>query len=259
MRIRRLLANCFRYCAFHTTYVDVNDIVNSFASPAVSPELALTFAVNLELHNLWFVARGYLRDGGLLVNQADVNLIQNVIVGNVAGAGAGISWSVPSNTRGPYIVNNTVYGNMNNQSCEQFQGSALYIEGFDNQSVLANNLFVGFKGQNAVWCDSTFSQIPPIVQSNDAVSSGGSSFGDACAGATGKNGNLSINPQFVNPTRNNYRLKSTSPAIDKGNNAAPDLPSKDFAGNPRIVAGQCGGTKIIDMGTYEFQPQCGSK
>jgi hypothetical protein len=41
-------------------YVDMNDVVDSFASPAISPELAFTFGVNLEFYNLWFVTRAHL-------------------------------------------------------------------------------------------------------------------------------------------------------------------------------------------------------
>jgi hypothetical protein len=53
----------------------------------------------------------------------------------------------------------------------------------------------------------------------------------------------------------NLRLQATSPAIDAGDNSAPDLPKKDLAGKPRIVDGDGDGDTIIDMGAYEFQPQ----
>jgi hypothetical protein len=39
-----------------------------------------------------------------------------------------------------------------------------------------------------------------------------------------------------------------------GNNAASDLPSKDFVGNPRIVNGNGGTQAKVDMGAYEFIP-----
>jgi ASPM-SPD-2-Hydin domain-containing protein len=73
-----------------------------------------------------------------------------------------------------------------------------------------------------------------------------------CAGFSGIHGNISVNPEFVGT--NNFRLKDGSPAIDAGNNSAPDLPSKDFAGNPRIINGNGGTTAIVDMGAYEFVP-----
>jgi hypothetical protein len=63
---------------------------------------------------------------------------------------------------------------------------------------------------------------------------------------------LSVDPRFV--SLKNYRLKGGSPVVDVGTNSAPDLPSKDLGGNPRIVNGNDGSTAIVDMGAYEFIP-----
>ena len=48
-----------------------------------------------------------------------------------------------------------------------------------------------------------------------------------------------------------YRLLPGSPAIDAGNNAAPQIPAADLDGNPRIADGNGDGTARIDMGAYE--------
>ena len=50
------------------------------------------------------------------------------------------------------------------------------------------------------------------------------------------------------------RLQYGSPAIDAGNNRAPDLPTTDISGKPRLVNGNGGPTAIVDMGAYEFVP-----
>jgi hypothetical protein len=68
----------------------------------------------------------------------------------------------------------------------------------------------------------------------------------------GTNGNVSANPQFVDPTHQKYQLSATSPAIDIGTNSAPHLPKKDLAGKPRIVDGNGDGKAIVDAGAYEF-------
>jgi hypothetical protein len=82
--------------------------------------------------------------GGIsAVNQADANVVQNIISQNTAGAGAGIFWSVPSGTRGPFLVNNTIVDSTNTQTCLDCPGSALYMQGFFSQSLLVNNLFIG--------------------------------------------------------------------------------------------------------------------
>jgi ASPM-SPD-2-Hydin domain-containing protein len=55
-------------------------------------------------------------------------------------------------------------------------------------------------------------------------------------------------------TASNYQLKGGSPAIDAGSNSAPNLPTKDFVNNPRIINGNGSSTAIVDMGAYEFVP-----
>jgi hypothetical protein len=71
----------------------------------------------------------------------------------------------------------------------------------------------------------------------------------------GTNYNLTVNPLFVSPqnasaaptTGGNYRLQSTSPAINAGSNSYydPSITTKDLDGMDRIKGG------TIDMGAYE--------
>ena len=73
-------------------------------------------------------------------------------------------------------------------------------------------------------------------------------------------GNIDAAPKFINqvdpssaPTTNgNLRLKSDSPAIDKGDNTFITGVPTDLAGEPRIVDGDKNGTLIVDMGAYEY-------
>ncbi|MEL6270159.1 MAG: dockerin type I domain-containing protein [Chloroflexota bacterium] len=60
--------------------------------------------------------------------------------------------------------------------------------------------------------------------------------------------NLNVDPQFVNPGADNYRLSVGSPAINAGDNAATNDANltEDFAGTPRIVDG------TVDIGAFEF-------
>jgi Right handed beta helix region/Cep192 domain 4/HYDIN/CFA65/VesB-like, Ig-like domain/Abnormal spindle-like microcephaly-assoc'd, ASPM-SPD-2-Hydin len=196
------------------------------------------------------------RGGGISsINGSSATIVQNLIFGNSAGKagdptggqGGGIAFLVPSGSRGPYLINNTIASNIG------AGGSGVYMSGFDAQSLVENNLILATAGQPAVFCDNLYSSTPPILQSNDAFSSGGTAWDGSCAGAEGSNGNISADPLFFNAGAD-FHLQSGSPAIDTGNNSAPNLPATDLDGNPRIVDSTNEGAAVVDMGVYEFFP-----
>ncbi|TMA61480.1 MAG: hypothetical protein E6J80_00105, partial [Deltaproteobacteria bacterium] len=71
------------------------------------------------------------------------------------------------------------------------------------------------------------------------------------------NGNISADPLFADPVNANYHLQLGSPAIDAGDNTAPELPAKDIDGDPRILDGDGDGVAVVDMGVDEFTT-CGN-
>lgn len=126
----------------------------------------------------------------------------------------------------------------------------MYADGFYDQVKFYNNLLIGATGTSAVYCDNTYDNIPPTLTNTDAYSPSGSGIAGACSNQSGTNGNISADPLFVGKV--NFHLKAGSPAIDAGDNSAPDLPGKDLANGPRIVDGNNDGQVIIDIGAYEY-------
>jgi hypothetical protein len=187
-------------------------------------------------------------DGGgiSIINASNANIIQNLITDNHAtGRGGGIYWDVPSGSRGPLVVNNTIAANT------AVDGSAIFSDGFAANVQVFNNVLAGNAGIPALECSGTLGS--PVLTSNDAFSSGAAGYAGTCSTASGTNGNVSVDPQFIDVAGKNYRLQATSAAIDAGNNAAPNLPPLDLDGNARIAFGNsttCSNT--VDMGAYEF-------
>jgi Right handed beta helix region len=193
------------------------------------------------------VSPAALGGGIAMYNDSDPVIVQNLIINNTADRGAGVSLSVPFGSMGPVLVNNTIANNSATQSA-----SAVYATGFDSDSEFYNNLMIASGATNAVTCDTTYSAAPPTFQNNDGYS-GGAAFAGSCSGVVGSSANISADPLFNNPSVGDYTLQYASSAIDVGLNSAPDLPSTDFDGQPRIVAGHQGDAPIVDMGAYELQ------
>ena len=185
----------------------------------------------------------YSQGGGFyIVNQSDASIVQNLIVGNSAGTGGGLYWLVPSGGRGPFLISNTIYGNLSPQ------GSGIFADGFDAQAQITNNIIVAASGQTAVTCGNFTSSVP-VFLTNDAVSSSGAPYGGTCGNQTGLNGNISADPLFVS-NGSDFHLQRGSPAIDAGTNGNT-MPQHDFDGITRPLDGNGDGTAILDMGIYE--------
>ncbi len=194
-----------------------------------------------------FITGNSSSQGGAIsmFNEADEIIVQNLIVENSASEGSAIYSLVPQSATGYRLINNTIVSN--------YAGNAAVVaDGFNTNAEIINNFIIAPAGQSALLCNPLYTDGPPIVQNNDAFTPQGNSYDGMCTGFSGANGNISLKPAFVGA--NNYRLKGGSPGIDAGDNAAPDLPSTDYAGSPRIVNGNDGATAIVDMGAYEFIP-----
>jgi len=90
-----------------------------------------------------------------------------------------------------------------------------------------------------------------IVYSNSANSNtnynDASKFAYSCSPGLSGSGNITNDPQFVNPGGGNYRLSDSSLCIDTGTNFSWMTGATDLDGNDRIFRG------TVDMGAYESQ------
>jgi hypothetical protein len=191
----------------------------------------------------------YGSGGGITMQNTGAPIIvQNLIVGNEAGTvGGGLDLEIPNDGSKAIIVNNTIASNRTATESQGQTGPEVYVSGFFGSVAFWNNIISGTTQNAVVYCDPLYNAPSPSFTNNDAFSLSGGDYAGTCVGETGQKGNISAAPKFVNPNKQNYQLLPKSPAINAGTNSAPDLPSTDLGGHPRIVGG------TIDMGAYEYQ------
>jgi hypothetical protein len=187
--------------------------------------------------------------GGIwMVNFSQATIVNNLVIGNVAGCGGGFYWS--GSTGVTTFVNNTFADN------DAPEGSAIAFSGADGRHLIFNNLLIGKPGQAAVHCSNSSSTPSPVINTSDVFSPQSLPFSGTCADQTGDRGNISADPVFFRESYGDvlgdYHLQQTSPGIDAGDNAAPQIPMLDLDGAARIVDGDFDGTARVDMGAYEY-------
>lgn len=175
-------------------------------------------------------------------------IVQNVIINNsVVGDYSGGGMWVSVNNSPENFTNNTIAANTTAYN----RTSGIFVTGFAQNATFTNNIVVATAGQATVTCDSSYSSISPVLSYNDAYSSSGQNWAGIC-NTTSRPGNISADPLFLSAT--DFHIQWGSPAVDAGNNSAPNLPATDFDGNPRVVDGNGDGIATVDMGAYELSP-----
>jgi predicted GH43/DUF377 family glycosyl hydrolase len=121
------------------------------------------------------------------------------------------------------LVNVTIAGN---SASGGTGGIKFYADQSDVSLVILNSI-LAFNGADDVNCSSGTCSV---------------TYSDVQESMTG-NGNISLNPQFVDQAQGDYHLRSNSPAIDAG--TSNGAPATDFEGDLRPVG-------AVDMGADEF-------
>ena len=193
----------------------------------------------------------YNNGGGVSLNSYNSPVLSNnLIVNNDAGGGgSGGGLSVfARNSATVTVVNNTVAANT------AFDGSSgIFTTGLAQYATLANNVVVASAAQTAVTCNTLWSSVSAVFSHNDVYSPTGTGYSGPCD-TTSNPGNVSADPLFLSASNNDYHLAVSSPAVDAGDNSAPNLPATDFDGNPRIADGNGDGTSVVDLGAFEVTP-----
>ena len=205
------------------------------------------------------------RGAGVYVFQTGDTLLtvsNNNISGNQASSYGG---GVNANIHKSVFFNNTI---INNSAAFDGGGIVAYSQNgtitLTNNTLTKNDAGDDGGGLVAELSGSGIGSIAyvynNIIWDNTAVNMAGDIFLDGSGEYIGFNNiyqsidgtwslfgnNIDIDPLFVDPVAGDYHLQEVSPAVDTGDNNAPELPATDKDGNPRISG-------TVDLGAYEVQ------
>ncbi len=228
-------------CTFADNYADYGGAIsNQYANPIISD----CFFIN---NNTSENGSG----GGISNSYSETSINNCTFENNTSSIGGGISTSSSNDE----ITNCTFFSNT-----ASTWGGGLFISAgtynifnctFTNNSAILNGGgILNEMGSSEIlitncilWGDSpdeiyTLSGTP-IVSYNDVQ------------GVYPGTGNISADPQWVNPGSGDFHLMANSPCIDSGTNSATAEIAGDFEGDGRIIDGDYDGTAIVDMGVDE--------
>ena len=171
------------------------------------------------------------------------------------GGGGGAEVSSSGNTT---ITNNTFTLNSTDRD-----GGGLFVSAFEDAAVV--NIFNNIIRSNTATEDGNDILVfdsglvddtgSPINLFNNNVGEFFSSCNNTigCRPDIHQRNNIDVDPRFVDPAKGDFHLRSNSPLINKGSNAAPNLPPEDFEGDPRTDPTTSGSAP--DIGADEFRQQ----
>ena len=195
-----------------------------------------TGTMGMVSRNCFLLNRGG-KGGGIYASFGTVS--GNLICGNGANKGGGAYTSTQA-----IFVNNTVWANSARNANGTGEGGGVYILSDDpiRNCIVWGNVA---DGSPQVF---TWEPLPTYSCIQDWP--------------WGGEGNISSDPQFVDPANGDFRLRPDSPCIDTG--GFVDGVTDDYYGNPRPVdgdglsTGTTGDGSDYDMGAYEFGPTPGA-
>jgi parallel beta-helix repeat protein len=181
------------------------------------------------LTNCTFAHNTYDYGGGMSNSYSSPVLSNCIFWANSATGGGGGIYNLLSTTS---MTNCTFSGN------SAPIGGAMYNN--SGWIALTNSIFWGDSSE--IFSDLEYTTI-------------GVTYSDVMGGHVGE-GNLDLDPLFVDAANGDFHLSAGSPVIDMGSGAALVV---DFEGDPRILDGNGDGVAIVDMGVDEYNPESSAR
>jgi hypothetical protein len=198
--------------------------------------------------------------GGIYCGGNSPTISNNIITNNsVSQWGGGICCAYHS---APTITNNFIFGNSSS-----WRAGGVYCISNSSSLIITNNTISG-NSAGTSGGGVHFDYSSPVVTNNiiwgnaapgsPEIAVGGSgnptiTFCNVKGGWSGT-GNIDADPLFADPDNGDFHISSSSPCVDTGDNAAPQLPSIDFDGDPRVLDGDGDSVAVVDMGADELLP-----
>ena len=173
--------------------------------------------------------------GMAVFDESNPAIRNNLIVKNIDGAGIRLRGASM-----PVITNNTIAGNM---ALYSTTGGGINCD-TGSIPIIKGNIITSNNNGGIYTTD-----IIPLIQHNDVWANSNGNYNSVIGDKTGIDGNISVDPCFVNSDVNNYALNYSSKCINSGDpNFIPGTNETDYEGDQRILG------QFVDIGADEAYP-----
>jgi parallel beta-helix repeat protein len=210
------------------------------------------FSAAMVRDNLICLNRADTQGGGIYIDSSAPLIAGNFIQGNQADANAGVFLFLESS---PELLNNTIADNVSQLGGAGGLGASLLCSPKITHNTIVSNSSSGQCAGIAADARSTVSLTNSILWNQgselcvEEPSSRVIAIHSDIEGGHAGDGNISVDPLFVDPSNGDYRLRFGSPCIDAGLDTGVD---SDFEGDLRPFDGDGDGIDEFDMGADEW-------
>ena len=237
--------------------IESNQIISNDSSLGAGIHITYTSAPTVRKNLIQSNQASSLGGGGIYVYYLSSPLIErNTITQNTSTNGAGIGIYFNST---PTIKNNLIFKNLAGAAIRMVDSipiivnntlTANYSSGIDCQSnstpVIKNNIITSHLMGYGITAGTNSS---PQIKFNNVWSNNSGNYNSAIGDKTGTNGNISVDPRFLNPDVNNYTVNYGSECINAGEpNYVPGSGETDYEGDQHILG------QFVDIGADEAYP-----